>query len=351
VTEDIEGDVGQESTGDAPSSEPSSDPAEELSSEIRRSIDTQRERGPDGKFVRSEGKEGGAAKGIATGTATADSGTPKGVGRRQSGGAAIADEPRSAIRPPPGFSVAAKQAWDSLPEAVKADISKREAEVNAGLQRYGGLKAYADEAERNGKSLQAAVHDYVTVEHELGKDAVGGIEYLCRRLNWQPIEVLKAWLSKYIPYRGQNGGQIQPQYQQPVDPNMIASHAANMVRMEFQRGQIDNDIAAFSANPANRFFPNVRQDMAILVQAGKAVDLQTAYEAACWMHPEIRAILLQDAAGGNRGAARTAQRAQNAAKAVTGAPGNSHAGEPPRRKDLTLDEEIRANIAAQKGLS
>jgi hypothetical protein len=90
--------------------------------------------------------------------------------------------------------------------------------------------------------------------------------------------------------------------------------------------------------------------MAVLVQAGKASDLQQAYEAACWLNPEIRAILLEEtAAGRNKAATATAVKAQNAAKAVTGAPSNSHAGDAPRQRNLSLDDEIRAAINAQRG--
>lgn len=370
MADDIEDIGGGDS---APSSEPASDPAEELSSEIRRSIDSQRDRGPDGKFVRSEAgkREAGwssdapvssRAKGVATGVSDPNA-TPDRTGAANraaksgdSGQRGGTGEAAQSLLPPPGYSVAAKQAWDTLPEPVKADIVKREQEVSAGFQRYGGLQRFAERAEQNGTSLLNAVNDYDQVETALRKDPIEGVEFMFRKMGRNPIEVLKAWLSKYVPRQGQQASQGaygQPQqYQQPIDPNAIASHAANMVRMEFQRGQIDNDIAAFAANPANRFFPNVRRDMAVLVQAGKAADLQTAYEAACWMHPEIRAIMLQDAAGGqNKVAMRTAQRAQSAAKAVTGAPSNSHAGEPPKRRDLSLDEEIRASIAAQKGLT
>jgi hypothetical protein len=52
--------------------------------------------------------------------------------------------------------VATKQAWDALPEHVKADIAKREADIEAGTKRYVGLARFAEEAERNGTTLQNA---------------------------------------------------------------------------------------------------------------------------------------------------------------------------------------------------
>jgi hypothetical protein len=352
-------DVGTEPpAAPAPASEPASDPAEQLSSDIRDAVKTQRQRGEDGKFKADSAKsrvEGGAAKGVATGA-----GQTGGVGGAPDGTKQTADipEPRqsgdtSGHRPPAGFSVASKQAWDSLPEHVRADIAKREADVNAGLTRYGGLAKFAEEAERNGTSLQNAVNDYVTVESELRRDFVGGVEFLCRRLGVQPQALLAAMAQRYLPppgTSGQTSGQPQPQPQPQYDPNAIATHAANMIRTEFQTREINSQIEIFAQNPANRFFDNVRQDMSILVQAGKAADLQTAYEAACWLNPDIRAILLEEArTGTNRAATATAVRAQNAAKAVTGAPANSHVGDVPRARNLSLDDEIRAAIKIQRG--
>jgi hypothetical protein len=357
MIEDIEGE-GQEPVGDtSPSSEPSSDPAEDLSSDIRKAVETQRERGPDGKFVKGADK-GGADKGVSTGAA-ADKSVSRAVGAGAGAGieghgdkGAEAPKPGSApgYAPPPGFSVATKQAWDTLPDHVKADIARRESEITSGMQRYGGLRNFAEEAERNGTTLQNAVSDYVAVETELKKDPVRGVEFLFQRMGVNPLAVLNQWVKRYMGTQG-GGGQAQPAPQQlRIDPNAIARQAADTIRAEMQQSQIHNDIASFSADTANRFFANVRQDMAILVQSGKASDLQEAYEAACWLNPEIRAILVGEMRGGqDRTATRTAARAQNAAKAVTGAPLTSHSGDAPKRRDLSIDDEIREAIKAQRG--
>jgi hypothetical protein len=350
MADDIESEI-QEAPVEAPASE-TSDPAEERRSEIRRAVEAQRERGPDGKFVKSDSRAGnGAASGIATGGE--DTGAPPKAPDKASASPnqGEAEKPLG-FRPPPGFSVATKQTWDALPDHVKADIAKREGEIDSGMKRYGGLARFAEEAESNGTTLQNAVADYDEVEKALRKDPVDGVEFMFKKMGLNPLGVLKAWLSRYVPAK--DGSQPQPQQPQ-IDPSAIVAQAVEQarhgVRSEFQQEQINNDIAKFSSDPANRFFANVRQDMAVLVQAGKAADLQTAYEAACWLHPEIRAILIEEMKGGqDKAATRTAARAQNAAKAVVGAPSsNSHAGEPPRRRDLSRREEIVEAIKAQRG--
>jgi hypothetical protein len=360
MTDEIEGDIAEAPADTAPSSEPASAPAEaDLSTEIRKAVDGQKERGPDGKF-KGRGAQPpagtepgrGPAKGVATGN----------VGAVRSGVASNAEGPAqqhssgmeaAKYTPPASFSVATKQAWDALPEHLKADIAKREADIDSGLKRFGGLSKFAEEAERNGTTLTNAVGDYVAVETELRKDFLGGVEFLCRRLGVQPQALLRGLAMRYGAPQEPGGQPQSPQNQQQFDPNAIAAHAANMVRTEIQQREINSQIDAFSANPSNRFFGNVRQDMSILVQAGKAADLQTAYEAACWLDPEIRAILIEEMAGGqNKAAVRTAAKAQNAAKAVSGAPSNSHAGEAPRPRNFgthVTAEEVRDVVKAQRG--
>lgn len=356
MTDDIE-DIGQEAPVEAPQDDPSQEPARDIDSVVEREFSKQRERGPDGKFVKSEGKSDekpagdtrrGADKGVATSA-------PREQPRADSA------EPRKtepvALRAPDGFSVATKQAWDALPEHVKADIAKRETDFETGFKRFEGLGRFAHEAEKNGTTLQNAVSDYVAVETELRKDPVGGVEFLFKKMGLNPLGVLKAWLSRYAPAQGGDG---QPAPQPQIDPNAIVGRAMDAVRAEFQQRDFNSQLAAygkeietFSADPANRFFSNVRQDMSLLVQAGKAEDLRQAYDAACWLHPEIRAILIEEMRGGqDKAATRTAARAQNAAKAVTGAPSpNSHASEPRRRRGMSVDEVVEEAFKAQRAAS
>jgi hypothetical protein len=276
------------------------------------------------------------------------------------------DATKTEIKPPPGFSVASKAIWDTLPQSVRDDIAKREQEVDNGFKRYSGLGKFAEEAERNGRTLQDAVNDYVSVENELKKDGIGGFEFLCQRLGWDPRRVLGAWGARYgvqwqQPARAPAETAAPPQAP-PFDAEAMTRQLQQIARAEadarvqamkadMERAHLDTQIAAFESDPANKYFSNVRQDMAKIVQAGKAETIKEAYEAACWLNPEIRAILINEANGGtNKEATAAASRSRNAAKAVGGAPTpgiNPDASH--KRQDLSLDEEIRAAIDAQVG--
>ena len=95
---------------------------------------------------------------------------------------------------------------------------------------------------------------------------------------------------------------------------------------------------SFSSDPNHPYFENVREDMALLIQNGKATSLQDAYEMACWANPETRAILLRSQSNPTPNAAQAVQKAKAAAKAVGGAPAP---GFNPGAKDAPKNMSIR----------
>lgn len=269
---------------------------------------------------------------------------------------AASEAAKTDTRPPPGFSIASKAAWDKeapTPEewaAAKADIAKREQEVDNGFKRYSGLGKFAEEAERNGTTLQNALTDYAGIETALRQNFLGGIEFICKRMNIDPHQLAQHMAVRY------NMTQVDPTTQaahvQPqIDPTAIAEHAANVIRQEFQQRDLNSQIESFKADPKNKFFANVREDMAKLVQAGKAETLKEAYEAACWLNPETRAILINEANGGrNKEAAVAVSKSRNAAKAVGGSPAPGiNPDVTGKRQNLSTEDEIRAAIDAQMG--
>lgn len=239
--------------------------------------------------------------------------------------------PTPAAAPPPGFSVQSKQAWAQLPEHVRADVLKREQEFSAGMRRYTGLGKYAEAAEKNGRSLGQAVEDYAQAETALLANPIGGIEYICDRMGFDPALVAQGLAAKHLGIHpstlealksGQpDGGAALPQAAPALDPNQVASHVYGLVQAQMEEARIGDEIATFASNPSNRFFENVRPVMVALIAGGQAADLKQAYEAACWMNPETRAVLINEQAqtGAKKETAAVA-RAQSAAKAVGGAP-------------------------------
>src|SRR5690606_5246685 len=88
------------------------------------------------------------------------------------------------------------------------------------------------------------------------------------------------------------------------DPNVIAMRQ-QLEHMQMQRAQEQqtqqfqnqqkmlSEIQQFSSDPKNEHFALVREEMALLLESGKAANLQEAYDQAVWMRPEIRQTLLK----------------------------------------------------------
>ena len=259
--------------------------------------------------------------------------------------------PATEFKPPIGWSVAAKAAWAELPEGVREAVAKREQEVSQGFARYSGLKQYAEMAEQNGTTLATAVQDYAKVEDSLRKDFLGGLDALAARFGYKPTDVAQYYAARHgVPATGQIG----QAYQQPAfDPDDIISKAEQRALARFEetqtRRESASEIERFAADPAHAYFENVREDMAILLQNGKANDLAAAYEMACWANPETRAILLKSQTNSTPSPAAAVQKAKAAAKAVGGAPSPGfNPGKPVDTSKMSIADTVRAAIAAQR---
>ena len=265
-------------------------------------------------------------------------------------------------RPPPGWSVKAKSQFDSLPDDVKTAIATRETEIDKGfakLRDYNGLDPWVELAKRNGTTLVEAVKNYNHFENALASDFLAGITLVCQRFNVNPLSLANSIIAKAggVPTQiGASGN--PPQNQNPgvdltpirQELNQLRSHLAGQ-----QQREIQTQIDAFASDPRNKYYENVRPQMAQLIEAGIATDLKTAYEAASWMNPDVRQAIMNDQSQAGQAQIKRAQKAaaavnaRAASKAVTGAPATG-SNEPADRRASTrsLREEIVAAVERQR---
>jgi hypothetical protein len=234
--------------------------------------------------------------------------------------------------PPPGWSVAAKAAFDALPEAVKEAVAKREGEVSAGFARYEGLSPYVNMARKAGSTLPEALDRYIAAENHLAQDFGSGILSLC-----QIYQVDPAQLGQFL-LGGQGGGQQQASSDAfaPV-LNQLNSVNQRLTQWERQMEERENEsiqteLSRFAADPKHKFFENVRQTMGQIIAANPQASLSEAYESACWMNPEIRALLISEKAHAeaeeSRRKADQARRASGSLPNGSPIPGASSANAP-----------------------
>ena len=266
------------------------------------------------------------------------------------------------LTPPSGWSVAGKTAFSGLPEAVKADIAKRETEIAEGFRRY-------KERETSYRDVAAVIEPRMQELSQTGVSAAQAVERLfavadliVNDTERAIMEIANGHGVNLAALAARQGGQPAPNGtgQPAVDPRIasieqrlaeIQGHFTEAQRSQAlaERSAADNEIASFASDPKHVYFENVRADMARLLQGGFADTLPKAYEMACSLHPEISAHLLKErvqselTARQKEQASRTAS-ARAAAGSLTGAPQPGTAGQPVPKDNLRaeLEEQFRA---------
>ena len=255
--------------------------------------------------------------------------------------------------PPPSWSVAAKAEFDALPDAVKADIAKRETEISKGFEKLKVLKElepYEQLAAQHGTSVAGALESYVAAEQLLTRDPVAGIAWLIQQYN-PNLEQLSAAI----------GNANRTASQTATDPYAQRLHALEQQLRQRDQQEAANrtagltsEIEQFAADPAHRYFENVKETMGVLLQSGQAVDLKDAYEKAVWASPDIRKHLQADQqraadAERKRKEQERVSKARTASGGLTGSP-MPGATSPGDEKPLSIRDAI-ANAYEKHGVN
>lgn len=286
-------------------------------------------------------------------------------------------QPLDINRAPASWKPAAKAAWGTLPEPIRAEIYRRESDFlngNKGLrenadfgqQIKGVLEPYRMLIEAEGGTPDRAIADTMrtaalfrvgTPQQKL--DAIFQID---KQFNVGLTNVIQQEVNRRLAENGQ-----QPQQaQQPAtfaDPR-VDSILASLQAQERQRAQemertsndaVERFINALGADgqPKHPFVDNVLDDMgnrvAALRRTNPAMDhntaLEQAYEAAVWANPETRAVLLsqqQAAASQPVETLRKVEQARRASAVNVPKRGALPASGPAKTLDETIAETGRA---------
>lgn len=259
-----------------------------------------------------------------------------------------------ALRPPPGWSIAAKAAFAALPKDVQEAVVNREKEVDAGFAKLTGYKDLDKVIEPHlgkftmaGVTPAAAIQNLLNAQAVLDRDPVNGIAWLARSYGVDLRQFAQPQANGQ-----QQGHQPNPlaQYLNPLvqEIQALKGHITTQQQQaaDYQRSTALSEIQAFAADPKHVYFENLKDDMAARIQSGMAKDLPDAYEQACWSNPQIRAALISEQqaaaqAEAQRKAAEVAAKARQAGGSIAGAPvpGSASLGAAP-------PDSIEATIAA-----
>ncbi|MBY4607941.1 hypothetical protein K6M90_09790 [Rhizobium sp. 9T] len=303
---------------------------------LKAAIDTVEGTGPDDIPARPRDGENGRflAKGQEQAVAQQ---TPQAQSREQGG------EQPAAVgnRVPPGWSAEAKAHFTSLPSEVQAAIAKREQEVDRGfrvLQDYKGLEEFTPIVRRAGMTHADVMRRAIDWENALIRDPVNTVLHVAK----------VAGVNLHALVNGQAGEALQRQQagrepQRQTGPINVEATVEHVLRKRDTETQVD----AFLSDPANAHAEDVLDDMVALINAGRASTLQDAYDAACWMRPDIRQQLISQTAPAfvreqHAQRAAAADQARRASRSISGssAPGptrDAARGQPTSIRDSLRD--------------
>ncbi len=251
-------------------------------------------------------------------------------------------------RAPNSWKPAIREHWTKLPPEVRAEVSRRELEVQQTLSQTAQVRKFAQDFAQTinpySHLIRAQNSTPLKAVENLMQTAAGLVQgsqqqkaaIVADIINNYGIDIqtLDSVLTqKYNPQSAQ-----QPQVQAPPAwAKPIFGFMDNVQKMQEQRQlqlqqEADQAISILEQKP---FFDDVREDMADLMEAaanrGRALSMEQAYEKAIALNPELTKIVNQrKLAETNRNpvseAAATLARARKASSAVKGAPTGPRSG-------------------------
>lgn len=185
--------------------------------------------------------------------------------------------------------------WETLPEEIRAEVLRREDDFHKGLHE---IKETAD----FGRKLKEVVTPYMQTITALGVTPDVAVQALLNAdhiLRYsQPAEkaaYMRTLAQQYgvdLSEAAKEAPQVDPQVnalRQQLAQIQAGQQQFTQTLQQREAEQITQTLAAFKAQPGHEHMDEVREDMAALLSAGRAQDLQQAYDMAIWARPDIRA--------------------------------------------------------------
>ncbi len=256
----------------------------------------------------------------------------------------VAAEPVS--KAPSSLKKEVQAKWDKLDPDVRSEFERREKDFHKGIENYKQAAQAASEWEKTispyvatvqslGVTPQQAVQHLFAADHALRYGSAEQKQQLFRKLA-QDYGVDLAGVSapqesfEYVDPTVQSLQQRVAQFEGYIQQQQ-------MTQQQQEAQQLNSTIAEFSKDKPH--FEALREDMAALLQAGRATDLQDAYDKALWANPTTRADLLaKQQAEQRKLAAKKAQEAKKAGVNVSSR-GAIPAGKP---NTGSIEDTIRA---------
>jgi hypothetical protein len=239
--------------------------------------------------------------------------------------------------------------WATLAPELQDALLQRDADYEKGIE------GYRTSAER-GQAFEKIVSPYMATIQSLGatpEQAVGELlrsDYILRSGSpQQKMQMMAQIFRDYAIDPMQTFNYLQngaPQIDPAIAPVYQELQTLRQQQERLVREQQERENQALTseierAKVGKEHFDAVRDDMAALLQAGRATDLDDAYDKAIWARPDLRASLLQQEREKAMESARSttqAARSQAAAVSVKGSSPVQTTAQPENLRDLIASQ-------------
>lgn len=267
-----------------------------------------------------------------------------------------AEEPKAEVKPhdtPPNtWKKEAAAEFAKLPENVRQEIHRREQDFHKGIGQYRQAADFASTMAKEMLPYEGEMRNRNFQPAELVKQSLAVWNKLA---TGTPVEKSSTLLqlAKDFGIDIAPPGAAPPQdatQQTQADPIVAALQRelgeikSHLTSQERQRAEAEfsshvETVTSFGSKPEHEHFDAVREDMAALIETGRAKDLQDAYDKAIWANPDVRKNLLdkqqKDSARKQADEAAAARKAAGTNVVRRGTP-------PAPVKTGTMDDTIRS---------
>lgn len=248
-----------------------------------------------------------------------------------------------AKKAPSSWKKEAAAEFDKLPPHVQDEVLRRETDFHKGIE---GFKSHAD----LGRTIERTLQPYMQTIQQLGVTPDVAISSLLKAdagLRYGTPEQKAAHLAGLAQTYGIDIGQVAQvpqkdpytfQLEQRLQQLQQQQEQFQQSQQEQQREALNSELQAFAATAEH--FEAVKEDMAALLQAGRASDLKDAYDKAVYANPQTRQALLEQQrqeALKQANAAALANRAKAASVSVRGSSPASGSGAAPTSLRAALE--------------
>lgn len=256
---------------------------------------------------------------------------------------------------PVSWKPGVREHWNSLPKEVKAEVTRREREIQTGLQQASGHKKVAEEYFRTvqpfqqliqaqGSTPAQAIHKLMTTAAQLTSGTPQRKAEVVRNIIKEygvDVPMLDTILSGEAPPDDPNAGLLTAMDEKLKPITDFMGRVTDQQEQNTQQTNADADKAIQEFADANEFYDDLREDMADLMELaakrGRQMTLEQAYQRAAAADPEISKIMKQ-----REDAARNVVDPKKAGKKRAAA--SSIKGSPTGQKSTAAEGSMRAQL-------